>query len=279
MSIGVLRRAGSPLSFVRLFHYSDIMKVLLVQPPIEDFYDTPIRTYPLGLLYVAARLGDIANVVVLDARTGCKPERFKEHEFHELEPFYKEGIYTPFSFFSHYSRFGLTFTEIKRAVEKERPDVVAVGSMCSAYEKQALEVATAAKEASREIVTVVGGVHPTLFPGRLLSHQDVDYCVRGEGETPFFELGFRFVSGQHTGKEADRRSLLQRTGAFLPLRPECRERHKPAARATISGCGPLQDTQETVHLFSYLQGVSFLLRLLRKTAGTLQEEEYRQYRG
>jgi radical SAM superfamily enzyme YgiQ (UPF0313 family) len=164
------------------------MKVLLVQPPIEDFYDTSIRTYPLGLLYVAAAGGDIADVVVLDARTGRKPERLGEHEFHGLEPFYKKGIYTPFSFFSHYSRFGFTFSEIKRAVEKEKPDVVAVASMCSAYEKQALEVAMAAKEASREVVTVMGGIHPTLFPERLLSHRDVDYCVRGEGETPFFEL-------------------------------------------------------------------------------------------
>ena len=177
-----------PLSFVPLFHYSDIMKVLLVQPAIEDFYDTSIRTYPLGLLYLATRVAGSADVVLLDARTGCKPRRLEGHEFHELDPFYKERIYTPFSFFSHYRRFGLTFTEIRKAVEKEMPDVVAVSSMCSAYEKQALEVAMAAKEASREIVTVMGGIHPTLFPGRLLSHRDVDYCVRGEGETPFFEL-------------------------------------------------------------------------------------------
>ena len=164
------------------------MKVLLVQPPIEDFYDTQIRTYPLGLLYLAAALRESADVVLLDARTGCKPRRLQEHGFRELDPFYKENSSTPFSFFSHYRRFGLTFTEIRKAVEKEMPDVVAVSSMCSAYEKQALEVATAAKEASREIVTVMGGIHPTLFPGRLLSHRDVDYCVRGEGETPFFEL-------------------------------------------------------------------------------------------
>jgi radical SAM superfamily enzyme YgiQ (UPF0313 family) len=176
------------------------MKVLLVQPPIEDFYDTSIRTYPLGLLYVAARAGEIADVVLLDARTGCKPERLETHEFHELEPFYKKRIITPFSFFSHYRRFGLTFSEIRRAVEEERPDVVAVSSMCSAYERQALEVVTAAKEASREIVTVMGGIHPTLFPGRLLSHRDVDYCVRGEGETPFFELVSALSHGRTQAK-------------------------------------------------------------------------------
>jgi hypothetical protein len=28
------------------------MKVLLIQPPIEDFYETPIRRQPLGLAYL-----------------------------------------------------------------------------------------------------------------------------------------------------------------------------------------------------------------------------------
>ena len=36
--------------------YTNRMKVLLVQPPVEDYYDTAIRTYPLGLAYVAASI-------------------------------------------------------------------------------------------------------------------------------------------------------------------------------------------------------------------------------
>jgi len=32
------------------------MKFLLIQPPLEDFYTTPIQLYPLGLLYVAGVL-------------------------------------------------------------------------------------------------------------------------------------------------------------------------------------------------------------------------------
>jgi radical SAM superfamily enzyme YgiQ (UPF0313 family) len=190
------------------------MKVLLVQPPIEDFYDTSIRTYPLGLLYLATSLEGTAEVVLLDARTGCKPRRLGGHEFHELEPFYKEGSYTPFSFFSHYRRFGLTFTEIKQAIEKEKPDVVGIASMCSAYERQALEVAMVAKEASREIVTVMGGIHPTLFPGRLLSHRDVDYCVRGEGETPFFELVSALSHGTMEARRHIRGLCFKERGRF-----------------------------------------------------------------
>ena len=175
------------------------MKVLLVQPPIEDFYDTSVRTYPLGLLYLAARLGPVADVALLDARTGFRPEPLKEDPFPDLAPFYRERVSTPFSFFTRYRRFGLAFEKIKAAVAAQKPDIVAISSMCSAYERQALEVAGAAKAVSREIRTVVGGVHPTLFPERLLSCDDVDYCVRGEGETPFFRLVSALSRGPKDG--------------------------------------------------------------------------------
>jgi hypothetical protein len=32
------------------------MKILLIQPPVEDFYQTSLRTLPVGLLYLAASL-------------------------------------------------------------------------------------------------------------------------------------------------------------------------------------------------------------------------------
>jgi hypothetical protein len=32
------------------------MKSLLIQPPVADFYQTTIRTLPVGLLYLAASL-------------------------------------------------------------------------------------------------------------------------------------------------------------------------------------------------------------------------------
>ena len=83
------------------------MKVLLVQPPIEDFYDTSIRTYPLGLLYVGAKVADIADVALLDARTG-KRHILTRQPFPELDPFYVDRVSTPLSFFSRYSRYGMT---------------------------------------------------------------------------------------------------------------------------------------------------------------------------
>ena len=164
------------------------MKVLLIQPPIEDFYDTAIRTYPLGLLYVAARVGAIAETIVFDARTGKGSTPLPAHGFPELTPYYRERAITPFSFFDRYRRFGLSLSEISARIAKEKPDLVGIAAMCSAYERQALEVAEAAKAVNTDIVTVVGGIHPTLFPARVLGNGSVDYCIRGEGETPFFEL-------------------------------------------------------------------------------------------
>ena len=84
------------------------MKVLLIQPPIEDFYDTSVRTYPLGLLYVGARVSAIAETVLFDARTGKAPEAARQPRFPELDPFYREQAVTPFSFFDRYRRFGLS---------------------------------------------------------------------------------------------------------------------------------------------------------------------------
>ncbi len=174
------------------------MKVLLVQPPIEDFYDTSIRTYPLGLAYVAAAVTEVADAVLLDARTGMR-HALEGHPFAELDSFYTRGVSTPFSFFGRYYRFGMTRREIEDAIRREKPDVVGVASMCSAFARQAMEVAEAAKSMDPRVITVMGGTHPTLFPRHVLSDPNVDYCIRGEGETPFRALLSALARGRPDG--------------------------------------------------------------------------------
>ncbi len=189
------------------------MKALLVQPPIEDFYDTSIRTYPLGLLYLATAIRHIADVTILDARTAKKPHPVRHYAFPELEEFYRDNRYTPFSFFSRYSRFGLSESAIRDAIRRERPDLVGIASMCSAYEQQAVEVARIAKEVNPDTVTVMGGIHATLFPARLLSCPEIDYCVRGEGETPLFKL-ISSLSGRHKSPEEIEGLCFKKTAGF-----------------------------------------------------------------
>ena len=164
------------------------MKVLLVQPPVEDFYDTPIRTYPLALLYVAAKIRDACDVSVLDCRTGMKAGPPEGPDFPELAPFYRDDRRTPFSLFGRYSRYGMDREEIAGAIRSRGPDLVGISCSFTAYSREALDVAAIVKEVDANVVTVMGGTHPTVFPEEVLKDNNVDYVIRGEGETPFFEL-------------------------------------------------------------------------------------------
>lgn len=163
------------------------MKVLLVQPPIEDFYDTSIRTYPLPLLYLAAKIKEVCDVTVLDLRSNRK-RMLKTNPFPELKPFYRNDAYSPFSLFRSYYRFGMDREEIGQSIRNHKPDIVGISSLFTTYAGEALDVARIVKETDPRIVTIMGGTHPTLFPEHCLHSPYVDYVIRGEGETPLFEL-------------------------------------------------------------------------------------------
>ncbi len=175
------------------------MKVLLVQPPIEDFYDTSIRTYPLALAYIAAKIRDVCDVAILDCRTGLGARRPEGGGFPELAPYYRDDRQTPFSLFRRYSRYGMARREIATAIRQAGPDLVAITSSFTAYSRETREVAAIAKEVDSGIITVMGGTHATLFPGDVLRGGDVDYVVRGEGETPLFELVRTISAGDRGG--------------------------------------------------------------------------------
>ena len=162
--------------------------MLLVQPPIEDYYNTAIRTYPLPLLYLATKIKDICDVSVIDFKTKKKPKVVPENPFPGLNVYYNADTYTPLSLFSRYYRFGANSYEIERTIRNEKPDVVAVSALFSPYSFEALEIAQIAKNISSSIITVMGGTHATVFPEHTLNSGHVDYVVRGEGETPFFQL-------------------------------------------------------------------------------------------
>lgn len=190
------------------------MKVLLVQPPVEDFYDTSIRTYPLGLAYIAAGIKDVCDVSILDCRTGYKG-RATKNDFPELDPFYRDDRRTPFSLFTRYSRYGMQKDEICEAMKKEAPDVVGISSSFAAYSREAAEIADIAKQAGRHIITVMGGTHPTLFPDAVLDDGNIDYVVRGEGETPFRELIQNLDSGRGNRTKIDGLSFRSNGTRFI----------------------------------------------------------------
>lgn len=162
------------------------MKVLLIQPPIEDFFYTETRSYPLGLLYLATKIKDIADVEIVDLRK--RKVKFVQNPFLDLEEFFRKDVTSPFSLFRGYKRYGLNEKEIEDILAKKEPDLICVSSLFSAYFDEALKVAQIAKDLDPRIKVVFGGHHPTYLPDKVLSKGCVDYVIRGEGETPLFKL-------------------------------------------------------------------------------------------
>ena len=174
------------------------MRVLLIQPPIRDFYDTDVRLQPIGLCHLKAAvrkyLPDV-EVLIKDyhgdhgRRTVTIPK-----ELQYLKEFYPVADASPFSTFHQYYHFGKSFEEIESEVAAIKPDVVGISSLFTPYYREALEVATRVKK-RLNVPVVMGGSHASAAPEHLLASRDVDFVIRGEGEKPFVEF-LDYLRGQ-----------------------------------------------------------------------------------
>lgn len=140
------------------------MRVLLIQPPIEDFYTTPIRFYPLGLLYVAAILQDRGHEVgVLDSLTPFrKRQRQVPADLRALLPLFQDRPLL----FKHYYHFGLQEEELLAAVRRWQPDLIGWSSLFTAYFDQ---VETLVRRTHEELglPQFIGGHHASAFAGQI----------------------------------------------------------------------------------------------------------------
>src|SRR5262245_63707354 len=79
------------------------MKVLLIQPPVQDFYDTDVRLQPIGLCYLKAavktHLPDV-EVVIKDYHAGSGRRTVPiPKELRYLTDYYTVADKSPFSTF------------------------------------------------------------------------------------------------------------------------------------------------------------------------------------
>ena len=158
--------------------------VVLVQPPIADFYLTKKRTIPYGLLSMAASLkahGYDATILDSLATDKAKPLALPD-EFAYLTPFYGRPDQSLFCLFHRFRHFGYSFEHIARTVQKLKPFLVGISSLFSPYHTTAMATAAAIRKWNPDIPIVMGGHHPTLFPEAVIASPSVDYVLRGEGE-------------------------------------------------------------------------------------------------
>jgi len=169
------------------------MKIYLIQPPIEDFYTTPIRNIPHGLLSLAANL-DGHESKLLDLRFG-KQQQIKIPE--ELQPvgkFYRQDDASPFGLYKKYCRFGLSVAEMRRAIPGDG-DIYLISSLFTTYAAQVYEVIEVVRDKVPEAIIIVGGAHATILAEEVLKH-GADYVIRGEGEVALPRLLTEFAKAQ-----------------------------------------------------------------------------------
>jgi len=162
------------------------MKILLIQPPIQDFYQTSIRTQPIGLAYLAASLQENGHEVeILDCQTGKKRSIPIPSELSYLRDFYPFNDRSPFKLYSGYYHFGMDWDEIRKKIEDSEADVFGISSSFTPYHGEALEIAQIVKKWDGKKIVVMGGAHVSCDPEEVLKSPLVDYIVLGEGEVRF----------------------------------------------------------------------------------------------
>ncbi len=165
-------------------------KVILVQPPIKDFYLTKKRTIPYGLASIAASLNKSGFCVeILDALATNKSKNIAyPEEFSFLKAFYGRKDQSLFSLFHQFRHFGYSHEYIAVQIRKKKPFIAGISSLFTAYAGEALKTAETIKKFYPECIVVMGGHHPTQFPEQTLAYKAVDFVIRGDGEEGMVHL-------------------------------------------------------------------------------------------
>jgi radical SAM superfamily enzyme YgiQ (UPF0313 family) len=167
------------------------VKLVLVQPPVEDFYDTDVRLQPIGLAYLAGAVRQElpgVEVEILDFHHGWGRRSLPlPKELSYLREYYPHHDESPFSTFHQYYRFGASDAEIARALSERRPDVVGISSLFTPYHREAAAVARLAREHTSARI-VMGGSHVSADPHSVLREAAVDHVITGEGEKALVAL-------------------------------------------------------------------------------------------
>jgi len=170
------------------------MRVLLIQPPLEDFYTTAIRLYPLGLVYAAAVLRKLGvTVQILDCLNPLKKHPLPlPADFHYLVPFLERDPLL----FKRYYRFGISDAAILRRIEDFAPDLIGIASQFTAYFSSVEKLAALIRSHSN-VPVFIGGNHATVFADQIRQRApQIDAVLAGPAESSLPA----FITSRLTGR-------------------------------------------------------------------------------
>ncbi|MCD6429800.1 MAG: B12-binding domain-containing radical SAM protein [Deltaproteobacteria bacterium] len=172
--------------------------VVLVQPPIEDFFLTAKRTIPYGLACIAASLEEQGfSVAIIDGLATNKSRILPwPEEMAYLGPHYGKPDTSPFALFHNYKHFGYSFDHLGRLVQQSGAFLVGISALFTPYHESALQAAVIIKNHHPDCLIVVGGHHATAMPKTVMECSSVDYVIRGEGEMAMSRLAAAVKEGR-----------------------------------------------------------------------------------
>lgn len=147
------------------------MRICLVTPPFYTDNPREALAMPLGIAYLGAVLErDGFDVTLIDGSSIRPVTMVKSGHF-------LVGAEPP---------------EIAEAVVKARPDIIGISCPFTTRYRLFRECLKAIRERLPRTRLIVGGIHPTLFPQRVLEMDQADLVVLGEGELTMLELARRY---------------------------------------------------------------------------------------
>jgi anaerobic magnesium-protoporphyrin IX monomethyl ester cyclase len=171
--------------------------ILLIQPPIRDFYLTAKRTIPYGLACIAAVL--LAQGFSVNIFDGLATSRSRiidlPEEMTSVRKYYGRPDRSPFGLFYHYRHYGYSFEHAGRVARDSGAFLVGISALFTPYLQEALRVAGAVKRYHPACKIVIGGHHPTALPLSAIAYPAIDFVLRGEGEVSMPLLAHALKTG------------------------------------------------------------------------------------
>lgn len=140
------------------------MKILLVNPPIPEYWYNDEYYFPSSILYLASSLRDAEyEVKIFDMKT-IKPDNTSKRP-----EYYK--------------------TKLLKKIREVEPDLIGFGSLFSGNFTDALHYSEISKANYPDITIIAGGIHFTIYAEKiLLECPSFEYLILGEGENTIVDL-------------------------------------------------------------------------------------------
>lgn len=170
------------------------MRIALIQPPIEDFYSTSQRTYPLGLSYLAAALFDLpVKIDLLDFITGQGRHTIPIPKYFENIKSYIPYDHSPISAFHSFYHWGTSWHDMESFFKNNPYDLFAISSNFYTYSEEVIQTAKIIKSIYPNSCILVGGQNVGPMHSLFTSCSDIDFLIQGEAEHSFHDFVHAFL--------------------------------------------------------------------------------------